>query len=122
MAAGEAPPPIVQDMVVGLRADLKGDQLVIWRALLGLAPSDQVRPRSADRIFNHVGEKGCEHEAYPKAEDRNMAFMPAWPGENDPRYEGEKRYACTVADQPAWDAMGQSSMGPAPRDEWPDAH
>jgi hypothetical protein len=41
--------------------------------------------------------------------------MPTRSEEGNPHYEGEKRYACAIADQPAWDAMGQPSMGPAPR-------
>ena len=76
VAAGEAPPAVVQHVVARLGADVDADQLVLGGAGGGLATGDEVGPRAANRVLDRVGQEAGEDERDGEPEDGDMVLVP----------------------------------------------
>lgn len=72
MPAWEAPPAVVQDVVIGLCADFDGDERVAWCARGGDAAGDQVRARTPDGVFDEVGYEGGEEHGDEEGEEGDV--------------------------------------------------
>ncbi len=83
MSAWEAPPSIVQRMVVGLRANIYCDQRMLWCTFCWLAPSYKVRSRPADRVLDDVREKGCQDQTDEEAKYCDVQLV-----STRPEYDG----------------------------------
>lgn len=75
MSGRKTPPSIMQDMVIRLRANLKGDKLMRRCPLLRLTPRDEIRAWSSDSVFDHVSEEGGQDEGDCEAEDGDMCLV-----------------------------------------------
>lgn len=75
VAAGEAAPAVVQDVVAGLGADVDADEGVGGRAGRGLAAGDEVRAGPADGVLDGVGEEGGQDEGDEEAEDGDVVLV-----------------------------------------------
>ena len=91
MSAWEAPPAIMQNMVVLLGTDIDIDEFMLWCSLLRLAPIDEIRSRSSHSILDNIGEKGGKNKTYEKAQYRYMRFMYAWSEADSPEDQNEER-------------------------------
>ena len=75
MAAGKAPPAIVQCMVGRFRAHLDGDEKVLRSVLLRLASSNKIWSWPSNGIFHDVCKKRRKHDADRETEDCDIDFM-----------------------------------------------
>ena len=85
MSTWEAPPAIMQHVMIGLCTDIDGDKFVAWRSLLRFATSDQIRPWTAHCILNDIRYKGTENDADSETEDSNVYPMGARSDYNGPQ-------------------------------------
>jgi hypothetical protein len=98
MARREAPPSIVQYMMVFLCTYLKCHQLVVWSSLLRLAACDEVWSGTADSVFDEVGYEESEDKRYEPAEDCNVRFVGAGTKDKGPEDEGREGH-CTCINE-----------------------
>ena len=68
VAAREAPPSIMQYVMICLCADIDRDQLMLRRPCLGLATRDQVWSWTARSVFDDIGNERSEDNADGKTE------------------------------------------------------
>lgn len=59
----EASPSIMKNMVIGFGANFNGHQTMLRGAFLRLAPCDQVRARTSNRVFHNICDKRGKDEA-----------------------------------------------------------
>lgn len=72
MAGREGPPAVVQAVVVGLGADVDGDEGVVRGCGEREAAREEVGARAADRVLDQVGEDDGEGEGDGEAEEGNV--------------------------------------------------
>ena len=77
--------------MIGLSAHVYSNQLVLGGTLFGFASSYQVRPRASNGIFDHICEKGCQHDTNQQAQDCDMSLV-----------EGRLEYDRPKNDQGQW--------------------
>ena len=63
VAAGEAAPAVVQDVVVCFGADFVCDELVGRGSGRGFAACDEIWAGAADGVFDYVGDEAREDQA-----------------------------------------------------------
>ncbi|ELQ43512.1 hypothetical protein OOU_Y34scaffold00148g15 [Pyricularia oryzae Y34] len=73
--ARKAPPPVVQQVVLLFGADGPVDEAVLRGPGPGLAAGEQVWPRPADGVLDHVGEERRQHQADGQAEDGDVVLV-----------------------------------------------
>tara|TARA_R110002003_G_scaffold48_52_gene4327 strand:- start:4520 stop:4852 length:333 start_codon:yes stop_codon:yes gene_type:complete len=98
MSAWKASPPIMQHMVVFLRAHLECDKLVCGRPWRRLAPRNEIWPRSPYGILDHVGYEERKDHADEPAEDRDVRFVGAGADEDGPE-DKDSEGDCTSVDE-----------------------
>jgi len=81
-------------------ADVKGDELVCGRARSGFASSDEIGTRTANSIFNHVGDEHGEDHADEPAEDCNVRFVRSRAQDKGPGDEDAEGYGAGVDEEP----------------------
>lgn len=84
MAAWEAPPAIMQYMMVRFRTNINRDQLIFWHLCFRLAACDQVWSWAARGIFNDICYECSEDDANGKTEDGDVDSMGARLNYNSP--------------------------------------
>ena len=105
VSAREAPPAIVEYVVVLLGADFKGDELVRGRARPGLASRDQIGAWSPDGVFDDIGYEEGEDHAYEPAEDRDVGFVRARAHQDGPEHQRAQRHSASVYEQPGYTSL-----------------
>lgn len=100
MAAGEAPPAVVQDVVAGLGTNLKADERVLGGAGGGLAACDEVRAGTTNGVLDGIGEKGGQHEGDEKAEEGDVVLVGAGAQEQVQREDEREREGAGEEDIP----------------------
>jgi len=100
VAAGKAPPALIEDVLVGLRAHLEGDQFVFCSSLFGLAAGEQIRSGSADGILDYIGDERGQGQSGQQSEDGDVSLMRARAEESDPDKDDDERDEPSIYDRP----------------------
>lgn len=100
VAAGKAPPAVVEDVVAGLGADVEADEHVLGGAGRGLAARDEVRAGTADGVLDGVGEEGGQHEGDEEAEEGDVVLVDAGARKQIQREHERERDSPGVEDIP----------------------
>lgn len=75
VTAGKASPAIMKNMVVCFGAGVDSDQSMLRGTLFWLAASDQVWSWSSNCVFDHIRQKGSQHNTDSKAKYCNISLM-----------------------------------------------
>lgn len=98
MTAREAPPPIMQNMMISLSTYCETHQLMLWCALRRFAAVDQVRSGSSNRVLDDISEEGCKDETDKEAQDRHMYLMTSRPEKKRPQNQNQERYTASISE------------------------
>lgn len=100
MTAWKAAPPIMQNVMICLRTYLDCNKCMKRCALLGFATSDEVRPRSANRIFYDIGQKSGQSDADEEAQNRDVGLVYARTCDGGKYENDEKGYETGIDEVP----------------------
>lgn len=90
VTGGERPPAVVQGVVVGLGADVDGDEDVAGGAGAGLAAGDEVRAGPPHGVLHDVGQERGEDQADGQPEDGAVLLVEAGAGARHDGVPGEQ--------------------------------
>lgn len=102
MAARKAAPAVVQDVMAGLGADIKGYEFIGRRAGGWFTARQQIGARTADGVFYGVGEEGGQNQGDEEAENGDMVFVGGCTEESVESKEEEEREDAGVDNIPSW--------------------
>jgi hypothetical protein len=98
----ETPPPIMQNVVVRLGANVEGDKLMGWSACSRSAPCDEIWPWSPHGVLDHIrNEHGQDHTNEP-SENGDVCFVCAGACEKCPYDESSEGYGAGVYEEPCY--------------------
>ena len=75
VTAGKASPAIMKNMVLCFAAGVDSDQSMLRGTLFWLAASDQVWSWSSNCVFDHIRQKGSQHDADSKTKYCDIGLM-----------------------------------------------
>jgi len=75
MPGWERPPAVVECMMVGLGADLEGNKRVRLCADDGLTAGNKVRARTANSVFDDIGEERSQNQRNSQTKDSTMVLV-----------------------------------------------
>jgi hypothetical protein len=110
MAAGKAPPPIVQHVVVLLGANLECHELVGGRAGRWLASRDQVGSWSPDGVLDDVGDEEGEDHADEPPQDGDVCFVRAGTDNDSPEHQDAERHCAGIDEEPYCTTAAMSAL------------
>lgn len=82
------------------------NQLIQWCCWIWAAPSNQIRPWSADQILENIGQETCSDDRDGKAESGDMCFVDVWTEDKIPEAKDACRYYRCVNEQHDWQSVG----------------
>ncbi len=84
MSTWEAPPTVMQNMMIRLCADINGNKFVVWRPLLRFATSNQIGPWTPYCILDNIRNERTENYADSETENGYVYSMSTRPDYDSP--------------------------------------